>query len=93
MFRHRRSLRCPANVWTTIIDTPFAQIPATWVVRLEASGGPVAGTFEERKTRWVLPTDPLRGPLTERMTFARGYWNTFYSVRVRPTVDAVASFE
>jgi len=27
------------------------------------------------------------------MTFARGYWNTFYSVRFRPTVDVVVTVE
>lgn len=93
MFRRRRAVRCPANVWTTLVDTPFAQIPATWSLRLDASGAPVDGEFEERKTSWVFPTPPVRGRLVERMTFARGYWNTFYSVRVRPTVDVVATFE
>ena len=93
MFRRGRTLRCPANVWTTVLDTPFAQLPVTWTVSLDAAGAPVDGVYEERKSRWVLPSDPVRGPLHERMTFARGYWNTFYSVRVRPTVDLDVTFE
>lgn len=93
MFRRRRTVRCPANVWTTILDTPFAQLPVTWAVHLEATGAPVAGEYEERKTQWVFPTNPVRGPLLERMTFARGYWNTFYSVRICPTVEVIVTFE
>jgi hypothetical protein len=80
-------------VWTTVLDTPFAQLPATWTLRLDAAGARIDGEYEERKTRWVFPTPPVRGPLGERMTFARGYWNTFYSVRVRPSVDLVVAIE
>jgi hypothetical protein len=93
MFRRRRTVRCPANVWTKVLDTPFAQMPVTWTLHLDAAGAPVAGEFEERATRWVLPADPVRGPLQPRMTFTRGYWNTFYVVRFRPTVDLVVTIE
>jgi hypothetical protein len=93
MFRRRRTVRCRANAWTTILDTPFAQLPVTWTLHLDAAGAPVDGAYEERKTRWVFPTDPVRGPLSARMTFERGYWNTFYSVRFRPTVDVDVTIE
>ncbi len=43
MFRRQRTLRCPANVWKTIIDTPLAQLPVTSGVQLEATGAPVDG--------------------------------------------------
>lgn len=78
---------CPAGVWTTIISTWFAQLPKGWSVRIE---GEASGECEVKKSAWIFPGSPVRGPLTAQMTFERGYWNTFYSVRLRPTADVVA---
>lgn len=83
-------INCPAVQWTTIIYTVFAQIPVTWEVRLRPEIGDVAGTFEEKKSSWIFPGQPVSGQLRERLTFERGYWNTFYSVRIRPTTPVVA---
>lgn len=81
----KKIIECPAGEWTTIIRSRFAQMPAVWEVSLRApDGGPVAGEFEERKSRWIFRGRPSTGQLRERLTFERGYWNTFYSVRVRP---------
>ena len=89
MFGKKR-IECPAGQWTTIIRSRFAQMPAVWEVSLHAGGGEVAGEFEETKSRWVFPGQPVTGRLGERLTFERGYWNTFYSVRVRPRVAVTA---
>lgn len=78
---------CPAGQWTTIIKTSFAQIPVSFTVRLQ---GPVAGEFEETKSRWIFRGTGTRGALAETMVFERGYWNTFYSVRVCPRHDVTA---
>lgn len=88
MFGRRRTQTCPPGVWTTVIRTPFAQMPATWTLRLAADRGAVAGQFEEVKSSWVFPGTPRTGPLQPEMVFERGYWNTFYTVRIRP-VDTV----
>lgn len=88
MFRRRRTLTCPAGLWTTVIHTPFAQLPATWTLRLAADRGAVAGEFEESKSTWVFPGTFRTGPLQPEMVFERGYWNTFYTLRLRP-VEAV----
>ncbi len=84
------TVRCPAGRWTTIIATSFAQIPKSWDVHFD---GEAYGEFEEKKSSWIFPGAPRRGRLTARMTFDRGYWNTFYSVRVRPDADVVATIE
>ena len=84
MFGRRRTLTCPPGVWTTVIRTPFAQMPVTWKLRLVAARGDVAGEFEEIKSAWVFPGTPKTGPLQPEMVFERGYWSTFYTVRFRP---------
>jgi hypothetical protein len=88
MFGRRRTITCPAGVWTTVLRTPFAQLPVKWTLRLVAERGAVAGQFEENKSTWVFPGTPRTGPLQPEMVFERGYWNTFYTLRVRP-VDTV----
>lgn len=88
MFRRRRTLTCPPGVWTTVLRTPFAQLPLTWTLRLVAERGEVAGEFEESKSTWVFPATPRTRPLQPEMVFERGYWNTFYTLRFRP-VDTV----
>jgi hypothetical protein len=93
MFGRRRTLTCPAGVWTTVIHTPFAQLPATWTLRLVADRGAVAGEFEESKSSWVFPGTPRTGPLQPEMVFERGYWNTFYTVRIRPVGTVTVTIE
>lgn len=82
-----KNVTCPAGQWTTIISNAFVQFPATFTVHFE---GEVAGELEETKSSWIFPGSPRRGQLTARMTFRRGYWNTFYRVRVHPTTNVVA---
>ena len=82
-----RKVDCPAGAWTTIISTSFAQLPKSWSVRFE---GDVAGEYEEKKSSWLFPGTPRRGPLAPELTFERGYLNTFFRVMVRPERDVVA---
>ena len=86
----KKTIMCPAGQWTTIIQSRFAQMPATWDVQLRSEGGDVAGEFEEKKSSWIFPGQPVSGQLQESLTFERGYWNTFYSVRIRPQTAVTA---
>lgn len=86
----KKTINCPAGEWTTIIRSRFAQMPAGWEIHLRSESGEVTGEFEETKSRWVFPGQPVSGQLQERLTFERGYWNTFYSVRIRPRTPVVA---
>lgn len=76
-----------------MIRTPFAQMPATWTLRLTADRGAVAGEFEETRSSWVFPGTPRTGPLQPEMVFERGYWNTFYTVRFRPVETVIATID
>lgn len=89
----KKTIECPAGEWTTIIQSRFAQMPATWNVTLRSEGVEVAGEFEEKKSAWVFPNPPTQGQLRNSMVFERGYWNTFYSVRIRPMVAVTAELE
>jgi hypothetical protein len=86
----KKTITCPAGQWTTIIRSRFAQMPAVWDVQLHSGGGEVAGEFEETKSKWIFRGQPVSGQLRERLTFERGYWNTFYSVRIRPRTQVTA---
>lgn len=86
----KKTITCPAGQWTTIIRSRFAQMPAIWEIHLRSEEGDVAGEFEETKSRWVFPGHPVSGELRERLTFERGYLNTFYSVRIRPQTPVTA---
>ena len=44
-------------------------------------------------TAWIFPNPPTTRPLMAVMSFERGWWNTFYSVRVKPTCDVIAHIE
>lgn len=92
MFR-KKTIMCPAGQWTIIIRSRFAQMPAVWDVHLHSEDGEVAGEFEETKSNWVFPGKPVSGQLSERLTFERGYWNTFYSVRIRPRTPVVIEIQ
>ena len=83
-----RSVRCPAGVWTTILSSSFSSIPASWLVKFQ--GPSVGGEVEVKKSSWIFPNAPQPRPLESEMVFDRGFWNTFFSVRVRPTCDVDA---
>jgi len=88
MFGRQNTITCPAGQWTTVIQTSFAQIPVAWTLRFQGEGDAIIGEYEETKSAWVFPGTPSTGPIQAQMRFARGYWNTFYKVRIRP-VDSI----
>ncbi|HEX8920776.1 MAG TPA: hypothetical protein VF766_04830 [Pyrinomonadaceae bacterium] len=90
MFGRKKTIICPAGEWTTIIRSRFAQMPAVWDIHFHSEDGDVAGEYEETKSSWVFPGTPVSGQLQEHLTFERGYWNTFYWVRVRPRTPVTA---
>ena len=87
MFGRQKTISCPGGQWTTVIHTRFAQIPVSWTLSIQ-DGANLSGEFEETKSSWIFPGTPLKGPLQAQMRFDRGYWNTFYKVRVFP-VDTI----
>lgn len=89
-----KSIRCPAGVWTAIFDHALVQMPWSWNVRFEATdGGAVAGEVHEKRSSWIFPNAPVSKPLGGEMRFERGWWNTFYSVKVKPERDVIAHIE
>ena len=92
-FRTER-IKCPANQWTYLIDHWFRRTPAGYVIRLRTENGePLEGEYESKGSRWLFPGTPVRGPLKGELVFERGWFNAFYSVRVRPTVDCIADVD
>ena len=86
-----RKVTCAAGQWTAIFDHAFVQLPNAWTISFVAvDGGTVAGEVEEKRSSWIIPNPPMTLPLESTMTFRRGWWNTFYSVRVKPTRDVIA---
>lgn len=86
-----RTIRCPAGEWTTIFDHAFVQIPRSWTVTFVTSdASAVGGEVEEKRSSWIFPNPPTVVELQPTMEFHRGWWTTFYSVRVRPTTDVIA---
>lgn len=90
-FSERRRINCPAGEWTALITTAFVQMPAVWDVTFEADGGPVEGEYELLKSAWLFPRPAIRGALRDAMVFERGWWNTFYKLRVQPVRSVVAA--
>jgi len=89
-----RTLKCPAGQWTAIFDHAFVQMPWSWTVSFTAEdGGAVAGEVVEKRSSWIFPNPPMTMPLAPVMSFERGWWNTFYSVRVKPTRNVIAQIE
>jgi hypothetical protein len=87
-----RTVMCPAGQWTAIFDHAFVQLPWSWTVTFAAAdGGPVSGEVQEQRSSWVFPNPPTLLALEPVMEFRRGWWNTFYAVRVRPERDVVAT--
>ena len=89
-----RTLHCPAGQWTVIFDHAFVQLPRTWTIVFTAlDGSPISGEVVEKRSAWIFSQPPTHVMLTARMVFTRGWWNTFYSVRVKPTVDVNAQIQ
>jgi hypothetical protein len=90
----RRVVKCPAGQWTAIFNHAFVQIPNAWtVVFTTVDGGAVVGEVVEKRSSWIFRNPPKTMPLAPVMSFQRGWWNTFYSVRVKPTRDVIAQIE
>jgi hypothetical protein len=86
-----RTVNCPAGQWTAIFDHAFVQLPRAWTVSFTAAdGGTVTGEVMEKRSSWIFPNPPTTRALDGVMTFERGWWNTFYSVRIKPTSDVIA---
>jgi hypothetical protein len=85
MFETHKTLTCKAGEWTTIIHTRFAQLPMSWTMQTNAEVTEALGEFHEAKSSWIFPGKPVVGLLHHGMVFNRGYWNTFYKVRIRPS--------
>lgn len=96
MFGRHKSLICNGGEWSTIIDTRYAQLPMSWAIRVQADAAELLGEYEETKSAWIFAGKPRFAVLQAQMRFHRGYWNTFYKVRVRPlrniTVSVARSF-
>jgi hypothetical protein len=87
-----RTVKCPAGQWTFLFDHAFVQLPQSWTVTFEAADGAVvSGEVEEKKSSWIFPNAPVPRALAPQLVFQRGWWNTFYSVRVKPTQDLTAT--
>ncbi len=91
MFETHKTLTCNACEWTTIIHTRFAQLPMSWTMHAAAEATQLLGEFEQVKSSWMFPGKPLLGPLQNGMVFNRGYWNTFYKVRIRSSKTVAIS--
>lgn len=86
-----RTVRCPAGQWTVIFKHAFVQLPRTWTISFTTTdGSSLTGEVEEKRTAWIFPQPPETRVLASSMVFRRGWWNTFYSVRVKPESDVVA---
>ncbi len=89
-----RVVKCPAGQWTAIFDHAFVQMPKGWTVTFTAAdGGAVEGEVAEKRSSWIFPNPPKAMPLKPLMNFERGWWNTFYSVRVKPARDITAAID
>jgi hypothetical protein len=89
-----RTIECPAGQWTAIFEHAFVQLPRTWTVSFHATdGGSVMGEVVEKRSAWIFPNPPTSRKLATSMVFKRGWWNTFYSVHVKPTRDVIAQIK
>ena len=89
-----RMVKCPAGQWTAIFDHAFVQLPRAWTVAFSApDGGTITGEVVEQRSAWIFPNPPTTRALAAVMVFKRGWWNTFYSVRVKPTRDIIAQIK
>ena len=89
-----RTVKCPAGQWTAIFNHAFVQMPNAWRVSFTAAdGGAVTGEVEEKRSSWIFPNPPKTLTLANVMVFKRGWWNTFFSVHVKPTRDVIARID
>ncbi|MDO8736155.1 MAG: hypothetical protein Q7K29_03630 [Thermoleophilia bacterium] len=86
-----RTVKCPAGQWTAVFNHAFVQMPNAWTVSFTAAdGGSFTGEVAEKRSSWIFRKPPTTLALADVMDFRRGWWNTFYSVRVKPTRDVIA---
>jgi len=89
-----KKIECPANVWTTIISSSFAQMPVSFRVTFKSvKGETIDGEFSEKRFWWLFPQTPVLGKLSENIIFNRYWINTFYSVEVCPTTNLTAEID
>ncbi len=84
-------VQCPAGQWTTVVSSSFAQMPKSYRVRFLSD--PYGGAFEETGSSWIFPGAPRQGPVAPVMVFERGYWNTFYTVKICPGANVVVEVD
>ena len=84
---------CPAGVWTTIYSSTFTAVPSVWTVRLEPAraGGQLSGKITEKRTLWIFPGSEETRDLAPEVRIVRRWINTFYSVKVKPDSEVVAT--
>jgi hypothetical protein len=82
------------GAWTAIFDHGFVQIPMSWTVRFEsADGESFTGEVQEKRSSWIFPNPPTSRTLESKMRFQRGWWNTFFTVKVKPDRDLMARID
>lgn len=72
-----------------MVSNAFVQLPKVFDIEFQGEG-PLEGQIEEKKSSWIFPGTPQLRPLQQRVSLERGYWNTFYKIRVFPSRDVVA---
>jgi hypothetical protein len=82
-------ITCPAGQWTAIFDHAFVQMPNAWTVYF-SGGEPLEGEVAVKKSSWIFRKPAQVVPLQAVMHFERGWFNTFFSVRVRPVREVRA---
>ncbi len=85
---------CPKNEWTTIISSYFAQMPVSWQIKFVSENGEaIDRIYSEKRFFWFFPQPPTEGKLVAEMIFDRYWINTFYSIKICPTVDLTAEID
>ena len=85
-----KTIRCPANQWTTLVSNFGSGYPKTFSVRLEGDG-PVTGEWLEKRHWWIFPQKETTGPLASELRFDRYWINAIYKIKIRPDRDVVAT--
>lgn len=94
MFSREKKVKCPAGIWTVIYSSSFTGIPSSWIVRFESpAGAPVAGKLVEKGTCWIFPGTEENRLIQTEVRITRKWINTFYSVRVLPDSDVLATMK
>lgn len=89
-----KKIVCPKNQWTILISNKFVQIPISWKIDFKSeTGETISGIFSEKKSLWIIPQKAIEGKLENTMYFERGWFNTFYTLKVLPDVDLIAEID